>query len=97
MGALLKQVLFCCYCTVITLILTCCIVVPDFRHNICLTPSRTEMSKTEIALRNGNYYLELWSLQHIINITTITISTHFSKLNLEPYFLFHLHSISSLE
>merc|ERR1719215_2599518 len=24
----------------------------DFRHNICLTPSRTEMSKTEIALAN---------------------------------------------
>ena len=27
----------------------------DFRHNYSLTPSRTEMSKTELSLANGNY------------------------------------------
>ena len=27
----------------------------DFRHNISLTPSRTEMSKTEQSLAKGNY------------------------------------------
>ena len=35
--------------------------IADFRHNICLTPSRTDMSKTENASlnANGNYIFQL--------------------------------------
>ena len=31
----------------------------DFRHNISLTPSRTEMSKTERTMKRGKFFFYL--------------------------------------
>ena len=57
----------------------------DFRHNISLTPSRTEMSKTEQSLAKGNY--NIISKQHDLNSSqTLTKSNSMHLLLFQTNF-----------